>query len=219
MDASKLTSPSAIGSVTIDGDSFTLEDVTADILFVLMATGSDETLTCTTDVVGFDETTKVVNADSAITFNFGDLDSYVVPTPVRLYCEAPLEEPWSRSSLSPRRSRRTTAASTTRVTSLREEATPGWTTFTISDKTGATTYGDASAESVAATNLTCDENPSVLQVYGETEDTEPTTPGSASSSAPATMPPTPASTSRWRRRAEPGHLPDRRLLRGSAGSR
>lgn len=77
-----------------DGDTFTLSDVPGDLLYVLVATGDDDTILCTTDVVGFDEDTKVVTSSSAITLSVDEgLDTFTLPRAVELSCAAPATAP------------------------------------------------------------------------------------------------------------------------------
>ena len=101
IDVSKLNTPVDQGATTWDGNSFTVEDVTlsSDLGFVAVLTGSG-TATCTQDVIGFDETTKLVTLESMITLDVDlsdptatDVTEFSLPRDGNVRCEAPVTEP------------------------------------------------------------------------------------------------------------------------------
>ena len=179
VNVDELSTPADHGAININGGSFTIEDLSIDAAFILVGTGIDDAITCSTDVVGFDETTKVINADSAITFDFDDLEltSLSLPRDVSLNCVAPPEAPEPPADPEPEEAppadvEEEVIDEESGDIMLPPDAELGWDTFSITDKNGATTYADASAGSVAAENLTCDENfPSVLSLHGTTNST------------------------------------------------
>jgi hypothetical protein len=157
--------------VTFTGSDFVMSGVPLDLYYVLVVTGADETITCTTDVAGFDENTKVVTSESAITLaSGGDLDTAELQRPIRLSCFTPSSEPDAPEE----------DASEGDLgggdigESPTEDPVASWTAFTITDKAGATIYGDASTASAIADVDCGDAFPSVLQVKGTAVNTDAT---------------------------------------------
>jgi hypothetical protein len=101
IDVSKLTTPVDQGATSWDGDSFTVADVTlsSDLGFVAVLTGSGGA-SCTQDIIGFDETTKLVTLESMITIDIDlsdpaatDVTEFVMPRDGNIRCEEPVTEP------------------------------------------------------------------------------------------------------------------------------
>ena len=99
VDVSKLDTPAESSDggalpVEWDGTDFTISDVPADLLYVLVATGDDGSVQCSSDVVGFNEDTKVVDSSSAITLSVdGGAETFTLPRDVRLTCAPAATEP------------------------------------------------------------------------------------------------------------------------------
>ncbi len=163
----KLDSATTIESVTIDGDQFTLDGVAADLAYILVVTDNDDAVDCSTDVVGFDEETKVINAESAIAIEAdGSLDVFELPRDVRLSCAAPATEPDPPADTEPPPDQDEDIAGPD------DPADLGWTAFTITDKTGGTVYADASAGDTVATGIDCANPPSSITLHGTTANTD-----------------------------------------------
>jgi hypothetical protein len=101
IDVSKLNTPVDQGATSWDGDSFTVADVTlsSDLGFVAVLTGSGGA-SCTQDIIGFDETTKLVTVETMITLDVDlsdptatDVTEFDMPRDGNIRCEAPVVEP------------------------------------------------------------------------------------------------------------------------------
>jgi hypothetical protein len=160
-------------NVVWDGNNFTIENVPVDLLYILVAEGDDDTMACTTDVVGFNERTKVVTSDSAITIGIdSDLTEFELPRPVRLSCSTIATEPEAPEETVPEETGETDEEGDIPAG---EDPVASWTSFTITDKTGSTVYADASAGNAVAEGLSCDDTfPSVLNIQGVSTDTAAT---------------------------------------------
>lgn len=181
VDVSKLDTPVTADdgsdlNVVVDGNNFTIEDVPLDLAYILVATGSGGDIVCSTDVIGFDEDTKVVTVDSAITISPDKgLDTFDLPRPVRLACSIPLDEPTAPDSPV-----EDEPAGDGEVTDSGDIGTSGdptasWTAFSITGKGGSPVYGDASAANAQA-DVECGglSFPSVLTVNATSTDTSAT---------------------------------------------
>ncbi|MEC8379116.1 MAG: hypothetical protein VXZ96_02265 [Myxococcota bacterium] len=171
LDVGALTNETSIGGVDVSGNSVTLSDVPVDLAYVLVATGNDSAVNCTTDVMGFDETTKIVNADSAISLSLdASLNVVELPRDISFYCEAPYTEPEAPEP----EPEEVPEEGTTDEDGIASPEVAEWTTFQITDKNGSIVYGDASAGPVDA-DISCGEDfPSVLNIYAEAENTSAT---------------------------------------------
>ena len=169
LDVAALTTETSIGSVDVSGNNVTLSDVPIDLAYVLVATGNDSAVNCTTDVMGFDEVTKIVSADSAISLAIDEsIDVVELPRDISFYCEAPYTEP---EAPTPEPEEVPEEGTTDDEGNIEAPADPEWTVFQVTDKDGAVVYGDASAESAIA-DVSCGEGfPSVLNIYAEAENT------------------------------------------------
>ncbi len=168
-----LDSPAEIGNVKIDGNSFTLEEVTVDLAFVLVVSGDDADITCTTDIVGFDENTKVVTSDSALTISLdADLAEFELPRKVRLNCFAPATEPEPPAEEEVVIPEEPAEPEAVDDGDIQPPAEPAWTSFVATDKGGSPVFGDASMEPVAA-DVACDASfPAVIEVTGAVENVD-----------------------------------------------
>ena len=101
VDVSKLTTPVDQGATSWDGDNFTVADVglTSDVGFIAVLTGSG-TATCTQDIIGFDDITKLVTLASMVTVDIDmddptatDVTEFVMPRDGKIRCAAPVTEP------------------------------------------------------------------------------------------------------------------------------
>lgn len=147
-----------------DGEEFTLSDVPADLLYVLVATGDDGSVICSTDVVGFDERTKVVTAASAITLSTDEgLDTFTLPRPVRLVCDAAATEPDAPAN-------EPGGDPGGDDIPAGDDPSASWSSFQITDKNGGAIYADATSANATA-DVECNSNfPSVLQVKATAAD-------------------------------------------------
>ena len=166
IDVSKLDTPVDQGSTSWDGNNFTVEDVTlsSDLGFVAVLTGSG-TSTCTQDVIGFDETTKLVTLESMITLDVDlsdptatDVTEFTLPRNGNIRCAAPVTEPTPPPAEDVPPPEEPPAEVLDEVLEEAEDGTVSisgdgvdWTSFTISD--GSNT-ADASEAAV-----TSDDNP------------------------------------------------------------
>jgi hypothetical protein len=150
-------------SVTVDGKNFTIVDAPLDLAYILVVTGDDDTVVCSTDILGFDEDTKVMTSESAITlFSDSDLTSVDLPRPARLSCAAPVTEPAPPEDVVEEEP----PVPDDEDIPAGEDPEAYWAEFTITNKAGTTTYADASLGSVEA-DVSCGADfPSVLQVHG-----------------------------------------------------
>ncbi len=155
-----LGEPVSTGAAVIDGTSFTLPDVAADVGYMLIVSSADPGVICNTDIIGVAGEDKVVTSESAIKLELsGGLTTFEIPRAVRLDCsiasdvpdvpdQEPPQEPENGEDIQP-------------------PANPEWTAFSLTGKNGTPLYADASADSVVA-DLPCDESfPSVLEINGE----------------------------------------------------
>jgi len=176
VDVDKLSTPVTQGDgspleLTMTGSDFVLDGAPLDLYYVLVVTGEDTAVTCTTDIAGFDETTKVVTSESAITLaTGGDLETAELQRPVRLSCFAPSTEPVPPAE----EPTEGDLGGGDIGESPSEDPVASWTAFTITDKTGSTVYGDASTASAIADVECGDAFPSVLQVKGTAVNTDAT---------------------------------------------
>jgi hypothetical protein len=162
VDIGDLNNPVTGVTITQTDTSFVISDVPVDVLYVLMVTGADETIRCSTDVIGYDEDTKVVTTSSGIVISGEDgLDTFTLPRAAQIACSAPAEEPEPPEQTEPEETGEVDDAGD--ITEG-EDPVASWTSFQVTDKAGATVYADASAESVVA-DVECGESfPSVLQI-------------------------------------------------------
>lgn len=156
--------------VTVSGGDITISGAPLDLAYVLVATGDDGAVACSTDVLGYDEDTKVVTSESAITLASAITDATVdLPRTVRLSCAAPStveETPEEVDEEPPVEDGGDIPAG--------DDPVAAWVSYTITDKSGSPVYGDASAASVEA-DVTCGASfPSVLQVHGTAVNTSAT---------------------------------------------
>lgn len=167
LDVDGLTTPTEYGEATVDGTTVTLLDVPVDLSYILVATGNDSAVNCTTDVIGFDEVTKIVSADSAISLGIDEsLDSVELPREISFYCEAPITEPTPPEDPAPEES-----GDTDDDGNIQSPDVPSWTTFQITDKDGGVVYGDASTANDMS-DVDCGSSfPPVLNIYAEAENT------------------------------------------------
>jgi hypothetical protein len=171
IDVDKLESPVEIGEVVIDGTSFELKDVNIDVGFVLIATGDDSAISCSTDVVGFDDETKLATKDSAIAFSLDGMTTFDLPRPVRLHCDAPPEavEPPPPEDVEPPQEPEDPELVDDDNDIQEPVLVEAWTSFTVTGKGGVPDYADASTESVHS-DVACDSSfPSVLEINGDIE--------------------------------------------------
>ena len=162
IDVSKLNTPVDQGATSWDGNSFTVEDVTlsSDLGFVAVLTGSG-TATCTQDVIGFDETTKLVTIESMITLDVDlsdptatDVTEFSLPRDGKIRCAAPVTEPTPPPTEDVPPPEEPPEDVIDEVTEVAEDGTVSisgdgadWTAFTISD---GSNEADASAGPVAS---------------------------------------------------------------------
>ena len=157
---------------SFDGNTFLFEGVGVDLYYVLVATGGDETIVCSTDVVGYDENTKLVTTESAITVGGGEsIDEFALPRPVRLNCAPLLDEPTAPDETDPGESGDTEDDGDI---GAGDDPAAAWTSFIVEDKTGSTTFADASAANAEADIECGDDFPSVLVVQATSTDTAAT---------------------------------------------
>ena len=104
IDVSLLDTPVDQGATTWSGDSFTVEDVSlfSDLGFIAVPTGSGNA-SCTQDIIGFDQTTKLVTLESMVTLSIDlsdptatDVTEFTMPRDGQIRCEAPVTEPTLR---------------------------------------------------------------------------------------------------------------------------
>ncbi len=167
----KLNSAAEIGEVKVNGANFELLDVPADIAYVLVVKGADDTVTCSTDILGFDPVTKVVTADNAITFDLeGDLGDFDAGT-ARLNCFAPAEEPEPPEETEPVEEPPAEVEEEVidEDNDIKAPAVPAWTSFVATDKGGSTVFADASMEPANADAPCGPDFPPVVEVKGEVE--------------------------------------------------
>jgi hypothetical protein len=166
VDVDALDAPSGFTSLDINGSNFTLTEVDVDAAFIVVATGVDDAITCTTDILGFDETTKVVGMDSAVTFSLdGGLEEIALPRDIELNCALPLEEPTPPEEDPVEEPEN--PESTDEGGGIVLAGEPGWSAFTID--TEGTVIADASAEAATA-DIVCDSTfPAVLTLNGTTD--------------------------------------------------
>ena len=166
----QLKNSKSVGSIEVDGDSFALKDVDADLAYIVIASGADDTMVCTTDVAGFDADRKVVTEASAITLSLdGGLEEFQVGTPMRIHCEPPPSEPEPPApdlTVAPEMPEPEVEDEVLNDEGdLDEPMMPGWSSFTVTDKYGEM-YADASKASDAA-DIDCgDAFPPVIEVRG-----------------------------------------------------
>jgi hypothetical protein len=163
----QLNTKSDIGEIKVTGSDFQLLDVPADLGFILVVGGDDPEITCTTDIVGFDEATKVVNKDSAITLGLeGGLNELQLPRKVQLNCFAPATEPEPvEEPVEPEPEP---------IEELVEddgdikgpETVEAWTSFIATGKAGSPTYADASAGDTLGDAPCGADFPAVVEVAG-----------------------------------------------------
>lgn len=167
----QLQSPKNVGSVEVDGNSFSLKDVDADVAYVVVATGSDDGVTCSSDIAGFDSDRKVVTQESAITLSLdGGLESFQVGAPLQIHCEAPPTEPEPPApdlTVAPELPEPEVEDEVlTEEGDLAEPIEPGWSSFVVTDKYGEEIYADASKRPNVSDIDCTDGFPSVLEVRG-----------------------------------------------------
>ena len=106
----RLTTPIDQGMIRWEGDRFTISNVqlTADLGFIAVISGSGGA-SCSQDVVGFDEESKLVTLQSMITVDVDfdnltetDFDEFTLPRPAQIRCETPAEEPTLPDDTEPR---------------------------------------------------------------------------------------------------------------------
>lgn len=170
VDVDKLTTPAQSSDggdlpVEFDGNSFVISDVPASLLYVLVVTGDDGTVQCSSDVVGFNENTKVVDSDNAITIGADtDIKTFDLPRPVRLQCSAVAEEPEAPSG----------GGGNGGDGDIPDGSGDDWSLFQITDKSGGTVYADATGGNTVA-DVVCDSSfPSVLNISAELADASAT---------------------------------------------
>jgi hypothetical protein len=167
----RLDSAADIGKVVVDGNSFSLEDVTADLAYVLVVKGVDDAITCSSDILGFDPVTKVVTSDNAISFDLeGDLSDFDAGT-ARLNCFAPAEEPEPPAETEPVEEPPAEVEEEVidEDNDIKPPAEPAWTTFIATDKGGSTTFADASMGPANAEAPCGPDFPPVIEIKGEVE--------------------------------------------------
>ncbi len=160
VDTTSLSSPLGGTTVTVDGSSFTIDDVALDVYYVLVATGDDGSIACTTDVIGFDEDTKVVTSESAITVGADqDLSTWELPRSVRLSCAAPATEPAAPADPEPEPQPDDESINDDGDIDVPDTADPStvWSSFTITSKDSGAPYADASAGNDDS-DLACDSS-------------------------------------------------------------
>ena len=163
VDVSKLTTPVDQGSTTWDGDNFTVADVSlsSDIGFIAVLTGSGGS-TCTQDIVGFDQITKLVTVASMVTIDVDmedptatDVTEFVMPRDGNIRCAAPVTEPTPppAEEIPPPEEPEPDAVVVDEETGSTSISGDGlsWSSFTISDGTNT---ADASEGAVSS-----DDNP------------------------------------------------------------
>jgi hypothetical protein len=166
-----LKNPKSVGDVEINGNSFVLKDVEADVAYVVIATGSDNTMTCTSDIAGFDTNRKVVTKESAITLSLeGGLEAFQLNAPLQIHCEAPPTEPEPPApdlTVAPEFPEPEVEDEVLNDEGdLAEPLVPGWSSFTVTDKYGEEIYADASM-GADVSSIDCNDGfPSVLEVRG-----------------------------------------------------
>ena len=183
IDVSKLDTPVDQGATTWSGDSFTVEDVSlsSDLGFVAVLTGSGNA-SCTQDIIGFDQTTKLVTLESMVTLDIDlsdptstDVTEFTMPRDGQIRCEAPVTEPTPppAEEVPPPEEPAEEAIVDEETGSIGGDGV-GWTAFTISD--GSAT-ADASAEAVTsdANPISCSETDGiapVLNLQATTDNTD-----------------------------------------------
>ncbi|MFT4622784.1 MAG: putative RNA-binding protein with TRAM domain [Myxococcota bacterium] len=163
----KLNSAAKIGEVKVNGSNFELLDVPADIAYVLVVTGADGAISCSTDILGFDPQTKVVTADAAISFDLeGDLGDFDAGT-ARIKCFAPATEPEPPADPEPVEEPEPDAVDDDN--DIKPPAVPAWSTFMATSKGGGTVFADAS-DGPAQADAPCGADfPSIVEVTGDVE--------------------------------------------------
>jgi hypothetical protein len=168
VDVSKLTTPVEAGEVVWTGNDFEIPEVPLDVSYILVAEGVDEVIVCTQDVVGYDEDSKLVTVDSAISIAGAELDgteleAIALPRPVRLSCAAPATAPEEPESTDPGEE---PEVDLTEDGDIPAPAEVGWSSFTVTDPATGTSWGDASTGSSLSGPPCNEEFPSVLRVEG-----------------------------------------------------
>lgn len=176
VDTEQLTKPVSGTTVEWSGDDFEILDVPIDLYYILVAEGEDEAISCSRDVVGYDEESKLVTVDSAIwlaaaDITGGDLSAVALQRPVRLACSTPNTAPEEPESTTPDEP---ATVESTPEGDIPSPTTSSWTAFTVVDPASGTEWGDASAGSTLAGPACNDAFPSVLRVQGTTDDTAAT---------------------------------------------
>lgn len=164
----QLKTPSSIELAEVDGNSFTLSGVPTDLAYILVVTGDDDSVVCSTDVVGFQEETKVVTSNSAIAIDLeGGLNSFTLPRPVRLSCAAPSAEPVAPEAPEPIEPG--DPDSIDDDGDIQAPPVVEWTSFTVTRKGGSPILADASDASVVADQTCGPDFPAVIEVNGTVE--------------------------------------------------
>lgn len=176
VDTEALSEPVEGTTVEWDGADFEIIDVPIDLYYILVAEGDDAAITCSRDVVGYDETTKLVTADSAIwlaaaDITGGDLSAVPLQRDVQLACSTPNTAPEDPENTTPDE---TPTVEPTAEGDIPSPTTSAWSAFTVVDPASGTEWGDASAASALAGPACNEAFPSVLRVTGTTDDTAAT---------------------------------------------
>ncbi|HHO53611.1 MAG TPA: hypothetical protein ENK18_22755 [Deltaproteobacteria bacterium] len=155
-----LGEPVSTGEAVVDGSSFVLPEVPADVGYMLIVSSADPDVICNTDIVGVDGDDKVVTSTSAIKLELsGGLRTFELPRSVRLDCSAASDTPDVPDQEPPQEP--------DNGEDIQPPAEVEWTAFSLTGKGGSPVYADASVDSVVA-DLPCDDSfPSVLEVNGE----------------------------------------------------
>lgn len=169
LDVEKLENPVEVDA-EVDEDTFTFSNVPIDVFYILVATGADETIACSTDVVGFEEDTKLITFNSTIRIDERSLTEVEVPRAVKLHCQAPLEEP-TLPEEEEQIPEETGDTDDTGDIPASENPPASWSSVVITDASG-TQLADASSGDVTA-DVRCGSSfPSVLVVRAEAADAD-----------------------------------------------
>jgi len=176
VDVAALNTPTETGEIIWDGNKFEITEVPLDVSYILVVQGQDDTIVCTKDVIGYDETTKLVTVDSSISLAGAELDgaeieAIALPRPARISCAAPATEPEAPADTEPEEE---PEVDLTDDGDIPSPTTPGWSAFTVTDPATGTSWGDASGGSALAGQPCNDSFPSVLQVQGTAIDSAAT---------------------------------------------
>ena len=180
IDVSKLDTPVDQGATSWDGNNFTVEDVTlsSDLGFVAVLTGSGG-VSCTQDIIGFDETTKLVTVETMITLDVDlsdptstDVTEFPMPREGNIRCAAPVTEPTPPAADALPEPEEPPEEVLEEVTdedgSIGGSDDGAWTAFAISEPGGETADASAGAVSSDDNPIACSEDEGIAPVLNLT---------------------------------------------------